>query len=184
MPTRPQKGKPGKAAARGQAPAKPSPPDHKRELVALVLFGVAVFLIVILIMGDAGGFVGRGVKTGLIIAFGRLAYLVPAALIAAGVTTVMQVRFWRSYRFAGLLVLVVGLFLLLAAAVPPFSDRADDLFVRADFEGRAGGLGEAFYAVVHRLVGMVGVGIIAWVAMLAGFSLLTGITGHWVGRRT
>jgi hypothetical protein len=116
---------------------KSPPADHKRELLALVLFGVAIFLIVILSMGDSGGFVGRGVKTGMVLAFGRLAFVVPAIFVALGVTTIMQLKFWKSYRFAGVLVLLFGLFMLLAAAMPPFADRAGELFVRADFEGRA-----------------------------------------------
>lgn len=181
---RPRKPAPGKAAKGGRTPVKSPPADHKRELFALVLFGIAIFLIVILSMGESGGFVGRGVKTGLVLAFGRLAFLVPATFVALGVTTVMQLKFWKSYRFAGVLVFLFGLFMLLAAAMPPFADRAGELFVRSDFESRAGGLGEAFYAAFERMVGLAGVAIIGWLALLAGFSLLTGITGYWVGRRT
>jgi S-DNA-T family DNA segregation ATPase FtsK/SpoIIIE len=158
--------------------------DHKREIVALVLFGVAVFLIFVLAAGKAGGVVGEGVKTGLFFAFGHLAYLVPVALITLGVTAIMRVRFWRSKRFAGLLVLLFGLFLLMAASVPPFGGRGSGLFVRAEFQERAGGLGEALYALFHMLVGLVGVGIIAWIAVLAGASLLTGVTGRLLGSRT
>jgi S-DNA-T family DNA segregation ATPase FtsK/SpoIIIE len=185
---RPRKPAPAKATKGGRTPVKPavkSPPaDHMRELFALVLFGIAVFLIVILSMGDSGGFIGRGVKTGLVFAFGRLAFVVPATFVALGLTTVMQFRFWKSYRFAGVLVFLLGLFMLLAAAMPPFGHRAAEVFVRADFEGRAGGLGEALYALFERMVGLVGVAIIGWIALLAGFSLLTGITGYRVGSRT
>ncbi len=175
---------PAKAAGGGRTPIKSPPADHKRELFALALLGIAIFLIVILSMGDSGGIVGRGVRTGLVVAFGKLAFLVPATFLALGVTTIMQLKFWKSYRFAGVMVLLFGLFVLLGAAMPPFAERAGELFVRAEFEGRAGGVGEALYAMFHRMVGLVGVAIIGWIALLAGFSLLTGITGYWVGKRT
>ena len=85
----------------------------------------------------------------------------------------------RSYWFIGALVFLFGLFLLVAAGVPPFGRHGADYFVRAEFEGRAGGLGEATYALLHGLAGTVGVAIIGWVAVVAGLSLATGMT---VGR--
>lgn len=158
--------------------------ERTRELSALVLFGVAVFLLFALIAPEKGGVVGRGVETGLVFAFGRLAFVFPVALIAGAAATVLEWRYWRSYRFLGAMVLLFGLFLLLGGAVPPFGSHGEDFFVRGEFETRAGVLGEAFYAGVHGLTGVVGVGIVGWLTALVGFSLLTGITGLWVGRRT
>ena len=167
----------GKGPARGER-AKAAP-GHKREMVALVLVAVAVFLFVVLLSGGAGGVLGRGSAAGLGFAFGNVALVVPIALLVIAVTTVLEVRVRRSYVFAGALVFVFGLFLLIAAGVPPFGGHSADNFVRAEFEGRSGGLGEAVYALLHGLAGTVGVAIIGWVAVVAGFSLATGMT---VGR--
>ncbi|MFH0915525.1 MAG: DNA translocase FtsK [bacterium] len=149
-----------------------------------MLFGVAVFLIFVLIAGDKGGFVGRGVHAGLIFAFGALAFLVPLALLILAVTTVFEIKLRHSYWFAGAMVFLFGLFLLVAAGVPPFGGHGEATFLRADFEVRAGGLGEALFALFHRLTGNIGVGIIGWVTLLAGFSLATGMTVRRLGKGT
>ena len=175
--------RPGAADARARSGSRPGP-DRVREIVALVLFGVAVFLIFCLVATDKAGVVGRAIHAALVFAFGRLAFLAPAACIAIGVTTVAEFKIRRSYRSLAVIVFLVGLFLLMAGGVPPFGSHGADLFVRAGFEGRAGGLGEAFYGVVHGLMGIVGVGIIGWILVLAGFSLASGVTARLLGRRT
>ncbi len=174
-----------RAATGGHARSpRQSSSERVRELTALVLFGVAIFLLFALIATEKGGVVGGAVNAALGFAFGRLAFLVPLTLIAVGVTTVFELRVWRSLHFAGVAVFLFGLFVLVSAGAPPFGGHGEEMFVRAEFEGRAGGLGEAFYAGLHALVGVVGVGIIGWLAGLAGVSLVTGITARWVGRRT
>jgi S-DNA-T family DNA segregation ATPase FtsK/SpoIIIE len=167
-------------AARGERPG----PERMRELVALVLFGVAVFLIFCLVATAKAGLVGRGVEAGLVFAFGRLAFVLPLACLAVGITVIAGMKVQRSYRFLGAMVFLVGLFLLMGGAVPPFGSHGSELFVRARFEGRAGGLGEAFYAAVHGLVGIVGVGIIGWILVLSGFSLASSVSARMLGRRT
>ena len=158
--------------------------ERARELIALVLFGVAAFLLFALTAAEKGGVVGRAVGTALDFTFGKLAFLAPLTLIAIGVTTVFAVRLFRAQRFWGVLIFVIGLFLLMGGAVPPFGDHGDELFVRLDFEARAGALGEALYAAIHSLMGVVGVGIVAWILELVGFGMVTGITARWIGRRT
>ena len=93
---------------------------------ALVLFGVAVFLLFALIGTEKGGVGGRAVETALSFAFGRLAFLLPIAMIVVAVTTVFEMRPWRSSRFAGVLVFLFGVFLLVAGGVPPFGGHGDD----------------------------------------------------------
>ncbi len=159
-------------------------PGRQREMAALVLFGVAVFLFVVLLAGGTGGVLGRGVAAGLTFAFGHLALVVPIVLLGLSVTTVLETGLRHSYWFAGALVFLFGLFVLVAAGAPPFGGHGVDYFSRAEFEGRAGGLGEAFYALLRRLSGTVGVGIVGWVAVLAGFSLATGVTAARIGRGT
>ncbi len=58
------------------------------------------------------------------------------------------------------------------------------MFARAEFEAKAGALGEVLYGGVHALLGVVGVGIVGWVLELVGFSLVTGMTARWLGVRT
>jgi S-DNA-T family DNA segregation ATPase FtsK/SpoIIIE len=158
--------------------------EHKREIIALVLIGVAVFLFVALFAAEAAGATGRGVRTGLVFVFGRLALLMPLSLIAVSTTMVLRKKFWSTYRFAGVAVFLVGLFLLVAAGGPPFGAHGPETFLRAEFEARAGGLGEALYAGLHRGIGTVGVAIVGWLAGVAGLILATGITGVWVAART
>jgi DNA segregation ATPase FtsK/SpoIIIE, S-DNA-T family len=174
-----------RAPAGGQRKqAKPAAPTRKRELIALVLFGVSVFLFVVLLAGGTGGVLGRGSAAGLTFAFGHLALVVPLILLVVAVTTVLEVAIRRSAWFAGGLVFLFGLFLLVAAGAPPFGGHGIDYFVRAEFQGRAGGLGEAFYALFHALAGAIGVGIIGWVTVLAGLSLATGMTAAHLAKGT
>ncbi|MCX8032921.1 MAG: DNA translocase FtsK [Thermoleophilia bacterium] len=156
--------------------------QHFREIGALVSLGIAAFLLFALIASESAGILGRGVRAGLVFAFGWLAYLVPVALLALSARLVFGVRMRRS-RVAGVCLLLFGLFLFVAGAAPPVGEHGEALFVRHLFEKRAGGLGEALYAAVHGLTGTVGVGIISWIALLAGFVLSTGITGLWISMR-
>ncbi|MBN1631506.1 MAG: DNA translocase FtsK 4TM domain-containing protein, partial [Thermoleophilia bacterium] len=180
------KSPPGKRRASSSGRRTPwhSRSERTRELVALVLFGIAAFLLFVLTASEKGGVVGRGMGAGLDYAFGKLAFVVPLAFIAAGILIVFAVKVTRSTRFWGVIVFLVGLFLLMGGTVPPFDDHGGGLFVRVDFEERAGALGEAFYAGVHGLLGIVGVGIIGWILVVVGFSMVTGFTALWLGRRT
>jgi S-DNA-T family DNA segregation ATPase FtsK/SpoIIIE len=96
----------------------------------------------------------------------------------------LEVRVRRSLWFAGALVFLLGLFILMASAFVPIGSHGEETFVRDVFEARAGGLGEAIYALLHRLMGTVGVAIIGWIALLAGFSLATGLTVRRMSRGT
>jgi S-DNA-T family DNA segregation ATPase FtsK/SpoIIIE len=165
-----------KSGAAKAGSARAAAPRHRREIVALALLGVAVFFFVVLLSGGAGGVLGRGSAAGLTFAFGRLALVVPLLLVLVAVTTVFEVRVGRSYWFIGGLVFLFGLFLLVAAGAPPFGGHSLGYFAAAEFEGRAGGLGEALYAALHGLTGTAGVAIIGWVAVVAGLSLATGMT--------
>ena len=163
-------------ALRTARQTRPAGPSRKREMVGLVMYAVAVFLFVVLLAGGAGGVLGRGSAAGLTFAFGHLALIVPIALVVLAASTIFEITIRRSYLFVGALVFLFGLFVLVAAGAPPFGGHTAATFVRAEFEGRAGGLGEAVYALLHGLVGALGVGIIGWVAALAGVSLATGMT--------
>ncbi len=161
-----------------------SVPGRRKELVALVMFAIAIFLFVVLIAGGAGGVLGRGSAAGLGYAFGHLALVIPVLFVVFAVTTVLNVSLRRSYWLIGGILFLFGLFLLVAAGAPPFGGHGADYFVSAEFKGRAGGLGEALYALFHKLAGTLGVGIIGWVAVLAGFSLATGMTAAKMAHHT
>ena len=81
---------------------------------------MAVFLFVVLLAGGAGGVLGRGSAAGLGFAFGRLALVVPLALLGMAIATVFEISLRRSYWFVGALIFLFGLFLLVAAGAPPF----------------------------------------------------------------
>ena len=179
-PTTARRAPEGGPRGRAKAPG----PSRKRELVALVLLGVAVFLFVVLLAGGTGGVLGRGSATGLIYAFGRLALVVPLLLLVGAATCVLDVSVRRSGWFAGGLVFLFGLFLLVAAGAPPVGGHGIGHFVRPAFEGRSGGLGEALYVLFHGLAGAIGVGIIGWVTVVAGLSLATGMTAAHVIKGT
>ncbi len=159
-------------------------PGRRQEIVALVLFGVAVFLLFVLIAGNSGGFFGRGVNSGLVFAFGRLAFLLPVALLALAVTTVLEIKLRHSLWFGGAMVFLFGLFVVTASGFVPVGSHGAGVFARAVYETRAGALGEAVYALLFRLTGTVGVAIIGWITLLAGFSLGTGVTVRRLGRGT
>ena len=173
-----------RSAAGDRSRAGAKHPERSREIVVLVLFAVAVFLIFCLGATDKAGVMGRGIESGLVYVLGKLAFLVPLALIAVGVTTVFSYKLRRSLRFLGVMIFLLGLFLLMGGGVPPFGHHGEQLFVRTAFEGKAGAVGEVLYSGVHGLLGIVGVGILGWVLELAGFSLVTGMTARWVGGRT
>ena len=158
--------------------------EHSREIMALVLVGLSIFLLVALFGGESAGAGGAGVRTGLLYVFGNLAALVPIGLIAGAVTMVLRGRFWSVARSVGVALLVLGLFVLVAAGGPPIGTHGAEEFVRAGFESRAGGLGEALYVGLHRAIGTVGVGIVGWLLALIGLMLATGITSVWVAART
>ncbi len=172
----------GPRQRRGGEPATLA--EHKREIVALILAGVAIFLVVALCAGDAVGAGGRGVRTGLVYVFGYLAFLLPLTLLGVAVTMVLRRRFWGTYRAAGVLTVVLALLVLVAAGGPPFGSHGEASFERAVFENRAGGLGEALYVGLHRGIGTVGVAILGWLAAVSGVILATGITGVMVAARS
>ncbi len=189
MASNPKKSKSGRPSA-GQRTVVRKGADqgslarHKLEIVALVLLGVAIFLFVALFAGQAAGAGGRGVRTALVFALGNLAFLVPLALVVVAVTLVLQRGSWGTQRYVGIGLFVAGLFILVAAGAPPVSSHPSEAFARSVYESRAGALGEAIYVGLYKGIGTVGVAIVGWLAVLSGFILATGVTGHRVAART
>lgn len=151
---------------------------HRAELVALGCLGLAVFLSYVLVAGQTGGYLGEVGGGALTTLLGRLAFLLPLALLVVAARLILEFRVrWGSVWVWGLVALVAGLIVLAAAGFPPFGPgHAPETFEKPLYETRAGWIGEAAYAVVHRLVGGVGVGIFGWLLMISGVSMVTGVT--------
>lgn len=151
---------------------------HRAELVALGCLGLALFLSYVLVAGQTGGYLGEVGGGALTAILGRLAFLLPLALLAVAARLILEFRVrWGSVWVWGVVALVVGLTVLAAAGFPPFGlGHSPEIFERSVYETRAGWVGEAMYAGAHGLIGGVGVAIIGWLLMISGVSMVTGVT--------
>lgn len=151
---------------------------HRAELVALGCLGLALFLSYVLVAGQTGGYLGTVGGGALTAMLGRLAFLLPLALLAVAARLILEFRVrWGSVWVWGVVALVVGLTVLAAAGFPPLGlGHSPETFERSLYETRAGWVGEAMYAGAHRLIGGVGVAILGWLLMISGVSMVTGVT--------
>ena len=151
---------------------------HLAELIALACFGLAVFLAYVLATGGGGGLLGRVADDVLRTCFGLLAYFIPAALLAvAGCILLQYSPRWVSAWLLGGVLLLFSLFLLVESGFPPVGPAHGlQTFVPAVYLARAGWVGEVWYVGVLRLTGSVGVALIGWLGLIAGISLVTGLT--------
>jgi len=177
----PRTGKPGpdrtKRAPAG-ADGRSVDDRHRTELLGLACLGLALFLAFILVWDLQGGFLGRGARGLLSVVAGRLAFLVPVGLVALAAALIFERRpRWRSVWLPGGLLVLLSLFLLVAAGFPPLGPgHGTARFVGEVYRGRAGWLGEALFAGLYSLIGLVGVALLGWLGLLAGVSLITGLT--------
>lgn len=146
--------------------------------MALACLGAAAFLSYVLVARETGGFLGDVGGSALTVALGRLGFLLPLALLGVAAKLVLDFRVrWSSVWVWGIAACVAGIALLTAAGFPPVgSGHQASTFVREVYEHRAGWLGEAAYAATVALTGGVGVGIAGWLLLVAGLSLVTGVT--------
>ncbi len=161
-----------------KSPPTAAPAHHRREMIALALLGVAVFLAFVLIAGRRGGALGDAATSALSVLVGRLAFLLPLALLVVSALLIFDVRLRLAYPWVvGTVIGLVGLMLLTAAAFPPVGpSHGVENFVPEVYRARAGWIGEVLYAGGTRLGGSVGVGISGWLLLLAGVSLVTGLS--------
>ncbi len=177
----------GKKAGRAvkSRPAIPAGQGHAHELAGLAAFGLSLFLGFVLLFQGKAGLVGRWAEDGLALGLGRLAFLAPLALLAVAGLLMLERRPRLAGRFWGAVMLLLSLLLLVSGGALPFgSGHPDETFVSQVYKTRAGILGEALYAPLAALVGDVGVAITAWILLLAGLSLLTGLTLKRTARET
>jgi DNA segregation ATPase FtsK/SpoIIIE, S-DNA-T family len=152
----------------------------------LACLGLAVFLSVVLLLGGEGGALGdlsRGVLATLL---GRLAFLLPLALLAAAAVLLFELRVPVLSGWAGgAALLLLSLLVLVAAGFPPFGEEhGGAAFVAEEYRSRAGWIGELLHTGLYKLAGPLGVGIGGWLGLVAGLSLLTGLTLKEAAART
>lgn len=162
------------ATRRGRTP----PESHARELWGLATLGIAVFLTFVLVVGTGGGVLGGAAAGALEVALGRLAFLVPVALLALAVVLMGRVRVSPAGAVvAGSILILLSLFILLAGGFPPFGPPHPAAeFVSGVYRLRGGWVGEVLYVGVSGLLGQVGLALVGWLSLVAGISLVTGWT--------
>ncbi len=157
------------------------------DLIGLGLFAAGVFVAFPLYLAWDGGAAGGVLVDGLQRGFGRIAYLIPIGLVAAGAVLVLRpvLPAVRPFRAAGAC-LLLALTLTFAAGTLGLGDGP----VRAGawdanlLEARGGALGQALYTGTSQVVGDVGSHILAVFLFLAGVLLATGASVAGVVRAT
>jgi len=150
---------------------------HHLDVLGLALVAAGVFLAFPLYLGWDGGRAGDGLVDALAVAIGRLRYLAPLGLVAAGALVVARpmlpsVRPVRS----GAVCVVLALALMFAAGTLGLGpDAPRDGYFQADvLRERGGALGDGLLYVTANLIGSIGTHILAVFLFLAGVLLLTG----------
>jgi S-DNA-T family DNA segregation ATPase FtsK/SpoIIIE len=167
---------------------RPALEPHHVDILALGLIAAGILLGGVAYAGWDGGALGDGAVTGMRFLLGALGYVVPAALVLAGVLVLARelrppVRPLRT----GLICLVSSVTLALAAGTLGIGPGAlhDAAFWRAAaFEERGGILGQAELWVTSHLISTLGADILAVFLFVAGLILVTGAGVAGVVRAT
>jgi S-DNA-T family DNA segregation ATPase FtsK/SpoIIIE len=161
-------------------PQLPQLDQHQRDVLALGLIALGVFMGFVLYGHWNGGGVGHGLSVALGWSVGRARIFAPLALVACGGTLLMRSALpaVRPLRTGGLC-LGAAIVLALAAGTLGVSHGSSarhgaPLWSASFLESRGGALGETLYQVAHRLVQQVGVDILVIFLLLVGLTLLTG----------
>jgi len=168
-------------------PRLPALEQHQRDLLALGLMAVGVFLGLVLWGGLDGGSAGRRVAEGLAWAVGLMRFGVPVALLVGGAALLLRpvlpalrpLRTGTLCLFASVgLALAAGTFGLGPAGPRPAGWQSGLL------TARGGVVGEALYWAVHRATSDTGVGVLVVFLFLAGVLLLSGASVSAILRAT
>ncbi len=181
----------GRKPARGRKPAPRRKPARRRRSIAparleqrhldvagLSLFAAAIYLALVLWAGWDGGRVGSAADEGLSYAFGKVAYLIPLALLACGATLIFKplLPAIKPLRTGGIC-LLAGLLLAFAAqtaGLGPDRPPRPESFDSSWFPHHGGILGESLYWATSTLFQRIGAHIVAVLLIVAGALLLTG----------
>ncbi len=150
------------------------------DVIGLALVAFGVYLAFVLYMGWDGGRVGGWLATGLENAAGRVAYVVPIALVAWGGALISRplLRAPSALNAGGILV-IAGLLLAFAAetaGLGPERPVRHDFFEQRFMTEHGGAVGEALYWASTNLFQRLGAHILAVLMLLSGALLLTGTT--------
>jgi DNA segregation ATPase FtsK/SpoIIIE, S-DNA-T family len=159
------------------APRIPVIEQRHLDLFGLALVACGVFLAFPLYAGWDGGRAGDGVVDGLALLIGRLRYVAPVGVIAAGAVIVMRpvLPSVRPFKSGGLCFTLALALMFSAGTLGLGPDTIRDGYWNQDFIRERGGyLGESLFYVCNTLIGSIGTHIFALFLMLAGVLLLTG----------
>src|SRR5580704_4381302 len=174
-------------------PRLPELDQRQRDVAALGLIALGVFMGFVLYGGWNGGGVGHGLSIALGWSVGRAKTLAPVALVAGGGVLLMRpvLPALRPLR-TGSICLAGSIVLALAAGTLGVSAGQGEggqtlghsQWSTSFLDGRGGALGQLFYDVTHRLVQQVGVDIVVVFLFIVGMTLLTGASLATILRAT
>jgi DNA segregation ATPase FtsK/SpoIIIE, S-DNA-T family len=149
--------------------------QRQRDVLALGLIALGVFMGFVLYGGWNGGHVGHGLAVALGWSVGRARALAPLALVASGATMLMRpvLPALRPLR-AGSGCLFCAIVLALAAGMVGVSEARGSHWSARYLQAHGGAAGQALYEAAHRLVQQVGVDILVVFLFVVGLVLLTG----------
>jgi S-DNA-T family DNA segregation ATPase FtsK/SpoIIIE len=161
---------------------------HHVDIVGLGLIALGVLLGGVAYAGWNGGALGNGAVTAMRFVLGALGYVVPAALVLAGVLLLARelrppVRPLRT----GAVCLTASITLALATGtlgVGPGAASAEEFWRASVFEDRGGVVGQAELWVSSHLISTLGADILAVFLFVAGLILVTGAGVAGVVRAT
>jgi S-DNA-T family DNA segregation ATPase FtsK/SpoIIIE len=178
-------------------PRLPELDQRQRDVLALGLIALGIFMGFVLYGGWNGGRVGHGLSIALGWSVGRAKGLAPLALVAGGGVLLMRpvLPALRPLR-TGSVCLAGSIVLALAAGTLGLSagqaagqsvagsGRSPAQWSAVFLDSRGGAAGQALYDVAHRLVQQVGVDILVVFLSVVGITLLTGASLAAVLRAT
>ena len=158
---------------------KPDKPAnrHRHELAAIACVALAVFLAFVLYLGWDGGSLGRWLGDVTRWLVGLLAFALPLLLCFIAYLLVARDdrRPPRGVSW-GISLIVVAF--VLAAAADAFGlfagERPERLFRDAHMNAHGGFLGEGLWALLHGIIGRIGVDVLVVALFVAGVLLATG----------
>jgi DNA segregation ATPase FtsK/SpoIIIE, S-DNA-T family len=184
----------------GWPPRLPELDQRQRDVLALGLIALGIFMGFVQYGGWNGGGVGHGLAIALGWSVGRAKVLAPLALVAGGGVLLMRpvlpaLRPLRtgSVCLAGSIVLALAAGTLgvsagqaaqAAGQSAAGSGRAPAQWSAVFLDSRGGAAGQALYDVAHRLVQQVGVDVLVVFLFVVGVTLLTGASLTAVLRAT
>jgi S-DNA-T family DNA segregation ATPase FtsK/SpoIIIE len=165
------------------SPRLPELEQSERDVLALGLIALGVFMGFVLYGGWDGGGVGHGLSVALGWSVGRAKTFAPVALVAGGGVLLMRpvLPALRPLR-TGSICLAGSIVLALAAGTLGVSagqshgggDLGHSQWSAGFLDARGGAGGQLLYDVTHRLVQQVGVDILVVFLFVVGVTLLTG----------